>query len=124
MISTKKWIIIVVVILLASIIGTLVVFLHDRSGTTAEIVVDGEVIQTVDLSKADGEQYITVEYEGRTNTILVQNGRICVIEAQCPDKVCVETGWIPSGEKSIVCLPNHLVIRIVESNSEIDAATS
>jgi hypothetical protein len=124
MISTKKWIIIIALILIAAIIGTMFVFLHDKTGTTAKIVQDGNVIETIDLSKVQDEKYITVEYEGRSNTILIKDGKICVFDADCPDQVCVNMGWIPSGEKSIVCLPNRLVISIIDADSGIDGATS
>ncbi|MBQ2093605.1 MAG: NusG domain II-containing protein, partial [Ruminococcus sp.] len=31
-------------------------------------------------------------------------------EAECPDKTCVNMGWLSSASMPIVCLPNHLVI--------------
>ena len=124
MISTKKWIVIIAAIFIAALAGTVLTLTGGNKGTVAQIVQDGTVIYTIDLSDVDDTEYITVEYEGRTNTILIQPGRICVSDADCPDGVCVDTGWIPSGEKSIVCLPNHLVIRIVNADANIDAEAS
>ena len=47
--------------------------------------------------------------------IRVEPGRIAVIGADCPDKVCVEAGWRSDSASPIVCLPHRLVIRIEHS---------
>lgn len=64
-------------------------------------------------------QIIEVEYEGRTNQIQVENGKIRVSKADCPDNTCVHMGWLDSAVP-IVCLPNHLIIRFTEIPDEID----
>ena len=60
---------------------------------------------------------------GGSNTILVEQGRIRVIEANCPDQVCVDQGWISNGTVPIVCLPHKLMIQIVGGGEALDAAT-
>ena len=49
---------------------------------------------------------------GGSNTILVQPGRICVSEADCPDRICVYQGWLTDDPIPIVCLPHRLVIAL------------
>ena len=47
-------------------------------------------------------------------------------EASCPDKICVDRGWIDNGVIPIVCLPNKLTIEIrggVDKADQIDAVT-
>lgn len=75
-----------------------------------EIVSGERVLYTLDLATAEDELF-TVEYQGRTNTVQVKEGEICVIHADCPDQTCVHMGKLISASLPIVCLPNHLVIR-------------
>ena len=32
----------------------------------------------------------------------------------CPDQICVHTGWIDQEHDMIVCMPNKVVVQIVE----------
>lgn len=87
---------------------------------TVQVVQDGNVLYTFDLSKQD-DQDIRVEYEGRTNIIQIQDGRIRMLEADCPDHICIQMGWLDSAAP-IVCLPNHLVIQFASSQDSVDMA--
>ena len=49
----------------------------------------------------------------------VENGKIGVCEATCPDHYCMKRGFCNSGTE-IVCLPNRLTIRFL-GQQEIDA---
>lgn len=86
---------------------------------TAEIYQNGELIRTVSLSE-DCEFTVTCS-EG-SNTVMVKSGAVMISAADCPDKVCVKTGAISGGAVPIVCLPHRLEIRVINGNSEIDAA--
>ena len=48
--------------------------------------------------------------------IVVSGGKIGVTEADCPDHYCMHRGMCNSGAQ-IVCLPNRLVIKFIESDS-------
>lgn len=63
--------------------------------------VSGIVI--VDVPAADGHRAVA-EVAG--------DGRARMKESDCPDKVCVRTGWIAHPGQVIVCLPNKIVVRI------------
>ena len=52
---------------------------------------------------------------------MVKDGKVSVTEADCPDKVCVNTGEISKSGDTIVCLPHKLVVEIEGSTSETDA---
>lgn len=88
-------------------------------GTTVTVSQDGRTLYTFDLSRAE-DQTLEIVYEGRVNTIEISHGRIRVKQADCPDQVCVEMGWLDSAAP-IVCLPNHLVIAFTETESDVDA---
>ena len=90
-------------------------------GTQVNIVQDGKVLFNIDLVSAEN-QTLEIEYEGRINTVQIENGRIRMLEAECPDKTCVHMGWLDSKAMPIVCLPNHLSIEFVDSEDDVDAA--
>ena len=48
-----------------------------------------------------------------------------MIEADCPDQLCVHQKKISMNHESIICLPNRVVVEIESSeNSEYDAVTN
>ena len=53
----------------------------------------------------------------------VEKGKIAVIHANCPDKICVNRGFIENGTFPIVCLPNRLSVYIEESDGGVDAVS-
>ncbi|MDR0937290.1 MAG: NusG domain II-containing protein [Oscillospiraceae bacterium] len=46
-------------------------------------------------------------YSGGHNTLRIENGRVAVIAADCPDKLCMA-----QSEPLIVCLPNRVAITV------------
>lgn len=84
----------------------------------AEIYSQGRLIRTVSLS--DSCEF-TIQTEHGFNTIRVADESIAVISADCPDKVCVNSGAVSTGAVPIICLPHKLEIRIVSGADDIDA---
>ncbi len=119
MMKQKVWLFgICAVLLLAGIVGSILA-LRRPDTEIVEIVQDGEVLYRLDLA-AEEDQILEVEYEGRINRIEIQDHQIHVLEADCPDQVCVDMGWLDSAAP-IVCLPNHLVIQFTEGSDSLDA---
>lgn len=119
--KNKALIIIIIVIFLLGVGGSLFV-LFSGSKNTVQIISDGRVIESIDLSSSDDRE-IVVAYEGRTNTIEIKDGKIRVIDAECPDHTCMRMGALKSAALPIVCLPNRLVIAFAEGSSVPDAVT-
>lgn len=118
--STKFWIIVIAALLIISVAAAAAVYLWNGTGNIACIYQDGQLIRKIHLDTVTSPYEFTVVWEnGSENTITVEPGQICVSHADCPDQICVRTGWISDGRTPIVCLPNHLSIRI-ESNDTID----
>lgn len=105
------------VILAAAIAGTVMTFSAPAS-PRVEIISGGEVLYTIDLSRTE-DKTIRVEQGGSYNIIEITGGKIHVSEADCPDKTCMNMGFLQSGAP-IVCLPNRLVIRYVQG-ADVDA---
>lgn len=90
-------------------------------GTVARVEVDGEVVRRIDLRAvaAAGETFEIITPWG-TNTVELRPGGIRVLDADCPDRICVNQGWLQGGFLPIVCLPHRLVISL-ESGGSADA---
>ena len=121
--STKFWIILFAALLAVSAVGSYLV-LRGRTGAVAEIYSGGELIESIDLSLVtEGYSFTVTGPDGGENTVLVEPGRICVSQADCPDQVCVHQGWIETGVVPVVCLPNELVIRITGGDGGLDGVS-
>lgn len=83
----------------------------DPTGKTVRIVSDGNLIETIDLS-ASPDREIVIENEHGKNIVSIEDHRIRVTEADCPDQTCVKSGFL-SGARPIICLPHKLVIEYV-----------
>ena len=102
-------------ILLAAVLlllgGALALFLRltRHAGGTVSVQMEGEVLFELPL----GEDVRLVLGEGEhTNTLVIQDGKARVVEASCPDRICVGQGAIQYAGESIVCLPHKLVITV------------
>lgn len=92
------------------------------SNPVACIYSDGKLLYEINLNQVSETYTLIVPYGDSSNTITVSQGKICVSDADCPDKVCINTGWISNGIVPIICLPNRLEIRIKGgADSDIDA---
>lgn len=87
----------------------------------ARVELDGKVIREIDLTTVTEPYEFTVEAENGSNTVRVEPGRIAVTEADCPDKVCVKTGYIENSAVPIVCLPHRLAITVSGRDGGYDA---
>lgn len=62
----------------------------------------------------------TVEGDNGFNTIHIENGKVWIHEATCPDKICLSQGKISSGGEVIVCLPNRMMVQIKDETESVD----
>ncbi len=82
--------------------------------STVEIVQDETILYHFDSNNTKNQE-IEISYNVRINTILIENGKICIVNADCPDNTCVCMGWLKSEALPIICLSNHLVIQYAQS---------
>lgn len=115
MIKTRTWVIILLLVLLLS--GGAALWLNSRSasGMVANIYQDGVCIRSIDLSRVTETETYPVESDAGVNIIQIEPGQIRILEADCPDQVCVQAGWLTDSAAPIVCLPHRLVIRLEET---------
>lgn len=92
----------------------------DTDAPTARILRDGVLLEEIALDQVEESYTLTFEDERGTNTVLVEPGRIRILEADCPDQVCVNQGFISDGTVPIVCLPHRLLVEIVGAEGDLD----
>ena len=117
--SMKKLEIIIILCLLLSAVAAWIILKTGRDSVDygkIRITVGGEIMGEYDLSK---DQRIDIN---GTNTARILNGEAKMIEASCPDHICL--GQLPIDEKGgmIICLPNKVFIEgIPPEGSDEDA---
>lgn len=85
---------------------------HPDGHAVATIARDGAVVDTIDLDAVDEAYTLRLDDERGMNVVAVEPGRIRVVEADCPDEVCVHTGWIDGPATPIACVPHGLTITV------------
>lgn len=77
----------------------------------AVITQDGKIIERIDLDRVKEPRQIVLP--GKYHEIIeVEKGRIRFKQADCPDKICVNTGWLNEPGEVAVCMPNRAVVKI------------
>lgn len=90
------------------------------SGAVASIRVDGVVRQQIALDYAPDQEFSILEETGKDITFQVKDGAIRFLHAQCPDQICVNTGFIHEEGEIATCMPNRTVVTIVlDGTSEV-----
>ena len=100
--------------------GLLFFLFYPRTdGTYLEVRENGRVTGVYSLS-VDGEYTLSSAYG--ENVFVIQNGRVFMKSASCPDKCCTQSGEKSRVNESIVCLPNRVSLTVLGSDTgEVDA---
>lgn len=108
------FLLIVVVLIIAVIFYIFGIKSYDTKN--AEVVVYINGIENKRFSLDENIQF-DIEQNGHKNILVISNGFADIIEADCPDKYCVNQKKISKVNEKIICLPNKVVIEI--ENGEI-----
>ena len=108
----------VLILALLCLVSAAFLLLRPRGGLRAEIYLNGELVETVDLAALTEEREIPV---GEHVTVLAEPGRVRIQHSDCPDKLCEHMGWSSSPAKPLICLPNRVTVAILGGGEESDA---
>lgn len=98
---------------------------QDDERLIARIYQSGQLLETIDLSLVSESYSIQVDApDGGYNIIEVCPNAIGMLEADCPDGLCVEMGYSTNTLLPIVCLPHELVIEITKAAPAGEADTA
>ena len=105
----KDFILIFAVLLVIATTFGINYFFNTKRGENIEIYVDNKLYKTYSI---DDDEEIKIKSEGGYNIVKIHDHGVEITEASCPDKVCVNSGFITKPSESIVCLPNKIHIKI------------
>ena len=112
----NDWILVTVILVLAGIGFLIYISFGRQTAGIVKVTVDGELFGTYSLEK---EQEIKIN---DTNHLIIIDSQADMIEADCPDQICVEHKTISKNKETIVCLPNKVIVEIVGGEDvEMDA---
>ena len=112
----KDWLLIIGLLLAGLVVAGLYGLKYRQGGDLLQVSVAGEVVQTY-LLEQDTDVVIR-GVNGGTNHLRIEGGQAWLTEASCPDKLCVHMGRISGEGQTIVCLPNQVVLEVLDAQSE------
>lgn len=86
-----------------------------KEGGFVVVAVKGIEIDRYSLA-VDGQYSLN----GGSNTLVIEKGRAKMVDANCPDKLCVKEGWVKYTGQCITCLPNELTVTVVGGDTSVD----
>ncbi len=109
--KVRRDLLLIFILLLAAGATLCLTLLFRLPGDWVVVEVDGEEWGRYALDKGAS---IHIETEaGGYNVLEIADGCASVIEASCPDKLCVHQHRISHSDETIVCLPNRVVVSVV-----------
>ena len=109
---------ILIAVLLIGGIGFSVYSKHSTKSATAVIYIDGEIYQKIELEAVEKPYELSLPCSPKA-TLLIENGAVSFCEADCADKVCVNTGKLTKRGDTAACLPAKVVV-VIENGEEKD----
>lgn len=86
------------------------------------IKVGGEIVKTIPFEEGTSAQRLMIEGKRGQAVIEIKDQGVRMLEAPCPDQICVKQGWLKSPGRSIICVPNEVVIYI-DAEAPVDGVT-
>lgn len=112
-----------ILILVSLIVAVFLLFVMNITkieGGYATVVINGIETQSYPLSENIRVSLSNDETNGY-NVLVIEDGYASIIEANCPDKLCVRQRKIKYNGQTLVCLPNKTTVKIVSNtNSDTD----
>ncbi|MGN1267182.1 MAG: NusG domain II-containing protein [Dorea sp.] len=116
----NDWILVGIIVVVASLTFLLHEVVGGQGANCVTIKVNGKIEGIYSLSENK-----EIVINNGTNILQIKNGEADMIEADCPDKLCVNQKAVSKNNENIICLPNKVVVEVSSSeNSEFDAVTN
>lgn len=110
----KNDIILIIAALFLALVIWLIFSFTKKEGEYAVVIRDGLEVARYPLSE---EREIRLENgRGGYNILVIKDGKADIIEASCPDKICVHERPISMTGETLTCLPNKTVVKVESSD--------
>lgn len=87
------------------------------AGMVASIRVDGSVTRQIALDQAEDQEFSILGETGKDITFQVKDGAIRFLHADCPDQICVNTGFVRTDGEIATCMPNRTVLTVASQDT-------
>lgn len=111
----KKDILLILVVLAVGVFIIMSFRAFKEDGGQVVVTVAGEDYATLPLNK-DAQLEITGKYG--TNILLIKDGTARMESAGCPDQICVYHKAIQYNGDTIICLPNQIIVQVVDGEDQ------
>ena len=78
----------------------------------AIVAIDGKEYTRITLDPEAPAQTISLEDQGKPITLEVKEGKIRFLHSDCPDQICVNTGFIYLDGQTAICMPNRTAVTV------------
>ena len=116
----KNDIILAVIVLVIAGGGFLLLNIFRTEGAFAVVKIDGAESGRYPLSVNTEAVIETGDNKEFKNTLVIEDGKAFISDANCPDKICEGHNKISYKGETIVCLPHKVVIEIVAEDTADD----
>ena len=103
----------------AAVLAALLLWRPASGEPVAVIAVAGNELDRIRLSAVASGYDLPLDTEPGV-VLRVEPGRIRFAKADCPDQVCVNSGWLSSPGQTAVCLPARVSV-LLEGDGGVDA---
>ena len=106
------------IILALLILAGVLFFLYFNKGEEgAGVIVRVDGVEMARYSLSDSGKY---ELNGGTNILVIEDGVAYMLEADCPDHICVSQGKVRYAGQCITCLPNKLTVTVYGTDEGVE----
>lgn len=116
----KNDIILAAIVLVIAAGGILLLNIFRTEGAFAVVKIDGAEAERYPLSVNTEVVIETGDNKEFKNTLVIEDGKAFIRDANCPDKICEGHNKISYKGETIVCLPHKVVIEIVAEDTADD----
>lgn len=123
----KRYDYVIIVLVVAIAVGSLgLLAIKPKGGSGSkyvEISSENKLYKRIPLTTTTNETILVKNGLGM-DVVNISDGKVKIVEADCPDKICIKDGAISEPGQILVCLPNKVVVEVKgEQNSENDAVS-
>ena len=101
--------VLIVLLIVSGILSSFYIYGNDNEDKIVIVELSGKVYGVYDLNTDRSISLKGLQSEVKIN---IENGYVFVSESGCPQKICKRMGKKDRINELIVCIPNHLIIRI------------
>lgn len=85
----------------------------NRGSFLSVVTTEGETKYSLSVDRIE-----TIQTNGHTLLLQIRDGRACIVEADCPDQICVRSGWIEKAGETVVCAPAGVRLTVTEGGGD------